>query len=91
MSMVATGIAATGTNRTRRRPSGLPPSGGSLVLDQVWLSPLDGGLWGRQRLIGISAGAFADPSFPAPTRSIWEQSRCSWGVAGQTARKIGGR
>ena len=32
----------------------------------------------RPGLIGISVGAFADPNFPAPTRSIWEQSRHSW-------------
>jgi hypothetical protein len=32
----------------------------------------------RPGLIGISVGAFADTSFPAPTRSIWEQSRHSW-------------
>lgn len=32
----------------------------------------------RPGLIGISVGAFADPNFPAPTRSIWERSRHSW-------------
>ena len=32
----------------------------------------------RPGLIGIFVGAFADPSFPAPTRSIWERSRHSW-------------
>ena len=27
---------------------------------------------------GVAVGAFADPSFPAPTRSVWEESRHSW-------------
>ena len=29
-------------------------------------------------LIGISAGAFADPAFPAPLRSVWEADRMPW-------------
>jgi hypothetical protein len=29
-------------------------------------------------VIGIALGAFADPSFPAPTVSIWEQTRHPW-------------
>jgi hypothetical protein len=29
-------------------------------------------------LIGIAVGAFGDPSFPAPVRSVWEQSKHSW-------------
>jgi len=29
-------------------------------------------------IIGIAVGAFADPSFPAPSRSIYEVSRHSW-------------
>ncbi len=32
----------------------------------------------RPDLIGIFVGAFADPNFPAPTRSIWEQSQHPW-------------
>jgi hypothetical protein len=28
--------------------------------------------------VGIAVGAFADPSFPQPARSVWEQSRHSW-------------
>ena len=32
----------------------------------------------RPGLIGIFVGAFADPNFPAPSRSIWERSRHSW-------------
>ena len=27
---------------------------------------------------GIAAGAFADPNFPAPTYSVWEESKHSW-------------
>jgi hypothetical protein len=29
-------------------------------------------------LIGVAFGAFADPSFPPPTQSVWEASRHSW-------------
>jgi hypothetical protein len=29
-------------------------------------------------LVGIAVGAFADPSFPSPGRSVWEQSRHAW-------------
>jgi hypothetical protein len=32
----------------------------------------------RPGFVAIPVGAFADPSFPAPIRSIWEQSRHSW-------------
>ena len=32
----------------------------------------------RPGLIGISVGAFADRSFPPPTRSIWEHSQHPW-------------
>jgi len=32
----------------------------------------------RPGLVAISVGAFADPNFPAPTRSIWEASQHSW-------------
>ena len=29
-------------------------------------------------LIGVAGGAFADPSFPQPTRSFWEATRHAW-------------
>ncbi|MGE0257330.1 MAG: hypothetical protein AB7H71_06995 [Alphaproteobacteria bacterium] len=32
----------------------------------------------RPDLIGVAAGAFADPSFPPPTRSFWEATRHGW-------------
>jgi len=28
--------------------------------------------------VGIGVGFFADPAFPAPVRSVWEQSRHPW-------------
>jgi hypothetical protein len=28
--------------------------------------------------VGIAVGAFADPGFPAPQRSVWEQSKHPW-------------
>src|SRR4051812_36062476 len=32
----------------------------------------------RPEAIGIAVGAFADPAFPIPVRSVWEQSRHTW-------------
>jgi hypothetical protein len=32
----------------------------------------------RPDLIGVALGAFADPSFPEPTLSIWEEVQHSW-------------
>jgi len=29
-------------------------------------------------MIGVAVGAFNDPQFPAPVRSVWEESRHSW-------------
>jgi hypothetical protein len=29
-------------------------------------------------LIGVAVGAIADPDFPAPARSVWEQSMHKW-------------
>ena len=36
--------------------------------------------WGPNKpdAIGIAVGAFADSHFPAPVRSVWEQSRHDW-------------
>lgn len=28
--------------------------------------------------IGVAVGAFSDPSFPAPTVSVWDESQHSW-------------
>jgi hypothetical protein len=28
--------------------------------------------------VAVPVGAFADPSFPSPTRSVWEERRHSW-------------
>jgi len=32
----------------------------------------------RPDYIGVAVGAFVDPTFPAPTRSVWEESRHRW-------------
>jgi hypothetical protein len=29
-------------------------------------------------VVAVAVGAFADPSFPAPARSVWEERRHSW-------------
>ncbi len=39
----------------------------------VWYS---GG--GIPDAIAIPVGAFADPAFPAPTVSVWEERQCAW-------------
>jgi hypothetical protein len=33
-------------------------------------------------LVGVAVGAFADPSFPGPVRSVWERSRHPWAAVG---------
>ncbi|HUK82735.1 MAG TPA: GFA family protein [Verrucomicrobiae bacterium] len=35
-------------------------------------------LEGREDAIAIPVGAFADPGFPAPTVSVWEEDKHSW-------------
>jgi len=32
----------------------------------------------NQGMVGVAVGAFGDPSFPAPVRSVWEQTRHGW-------------
>lgn len=32
----------------------------------------------RPDFIGVAVGAFGDPQFPVPLRSVWEQSRHPW-------------
>jgi len=29
-------------------------------------------------LIAVAVGSFADPSFPPPTQSVWNESRHAW-------------
>lgn len=36
----------------------------------------------RPNHIGVAVGGFVDPSFPAPTRSVWEERRHGWVVLG---------
>ena len=33
---------------------------------------------GMPGMVAVPVGAFADPSFPAPTRSVWEERQHSW-------------
>jgi len=35
----------------------------------------------RADYYGIAVGAFADPKFPAPSASVWEQSMHAWAAA----------
>ncbi|MDP6566982.1 MAG: GFA family protein [Alphaproteobacteria bacterium] len=32
----------------------------------------------KPETIAVAVGSFADPSFPAPTQSVWEERRHSW-------------
>ncbi len=70
-------VKAAGNVRTYTRPSdrGFPvahhfcPDCGSTVY------------WEPQRmpdLIAVAVGAFADPSFPAPTQAVWDERRHPW-------------
>ena len=70
-------IAITGSTREFVRPTDAGhhfftyfcPACGTSVF---WRSNRNPGM------TGIAVGAFADPSFPAPVRSVWECSRHSW-------------
>jgi hypothetical protein len=43
-------------------------------------------------MIGIAVGAIADPDFPAPARSVWEQSMHGWvSIAGDVQHFPKGR
>lgn len=70
-------VKATGNASIYARPSdrGLPvvhyfcPTCGTSVY------------WEPQRLpdlVGVAVGTFADPSFPAPTQTVWDQRRHPW-------------
>lgn len=41
--------------------------------------------------ISIFVGTFGDPSFPAPTRSVWERTRHSWIDIGSIPGHVEGR
>ena len=38
-------------------------------------------------MVAIPVGAFADPSFPTPTRSVWEERRHAWVVVPDGAER----
>src|ERR1043165_4785867 len=67
-------VKVSGITREFGRPTDLGhvltarfcPNCGTSVL---WSSPRNPGM------VGVAVGAFADPAFPAPVRSVWEQSK----------------
>ncbi len=68
-------VAGNASTYTRPSDRGLPvahhfcPDCGSTVY------------WEPQRipdLIAVAVGAFADPSFPAPTQAVWDERRHPW-------------
>ena len=42
----------------------------------------------RPGYIGVALGAFFDPHFPAPVRSVWEQSRHDWISIGSQVQRF---
>ena len=70
-------VRATGESRAYSRPTDAghaftthfcPRCGTSVH----WVSGKNPGL------VGVAVGAFADPSFPPPVRSVWERSKHPW-------------
>ncbi|HJS13326.1 GFA family protein [Sphingopyxis sp.] len=68
---------ATGTAKAFRRPSAsgfdvsfhfCPECGSSL-----WWEPER-----LPHLVGVAAGAFADPDFPAPEQAVWSEDQHGW-------------
>ena len=44
---------------------------------------------GYEDTIAIPVGAFAEPGFPAPTRSVWERDKPAWVVLPENMEHIG--
>lgn len=72
-------VTLTGEPRVWSRPTS---TGGEFV--QRFCGTCGSTLWfttaKHPGLIGIAVGAFADSAFPAPLRSVWEESRHAWVV-----------
>lgn len=62
-----TRVSATGRTITYRF---CPTCGSTVLIDHA----------GLPGMIGVTVGAFADPTFPAPVASLWEQRRHPWAV-----------
>lgn len=39
-------------------------------------------------LVGIAVGAICDPTYPAPVRSVWEESKHDWVVIPEPAQRF---
>jgi hypothetical protein len=39
-------------------------------------------------LIGVAVGAFADPGYPPPVRSVWEEGRHGWVAMPDAAKRF---
>jgi hypothetical protein len=70
-------LSMTGEHHAYRRQG---DSGGWLVFN---FCPTCGSnvFWENERMpdmIAVAVGAFADPSFPAPTRTVWTESKHEW-------------
>lgn len=65
------------TDEGNRFESFFCPHCGSMVYVRAGKHPM---------LIGVTVGAIADPAFPAPVRSVWEQSMHNWVAMPQAAQ-----
>ncbi len=84
-------VAISGASKSFTRPGGdgrkmhnsfCPECGTNLY----WESELLPGAW------GIAVGAFADPHFPVPARSVWEENKHGWiGLGAEIPGHVQGR
>jgi hypothetical protein len=80
-------ISGTSTEFTRTADSGrhvrmhFCPTCGSTVYWKADASP---------RLIGVAVGSFAEPSFPPPAMSVFEQAKHSWVRLDETVESFHG-
>jgi hypothetical protein len=80
-------ISGTSTEFTRTADSGrhvrmhFCPACGSTVYWKADASP---------RLIGLAVGSFAEPSFPPPAMSVFEQAKHSWVRLDETVESFHG-
>lgn len=70
-------VTIAGAHRDWSRPT---TSGGTMVHS---FCPVCGStvFWkagNHPAVVGIAAGAFTDPAFPPPLRSVWEQGKLAW-------------
>ena len=85
-SVTITGKAeefSRGTDSGNVFTTGFCPTCGSTVFARPSFMP---------QIVGVTVGTFADPAFPPPVRSVYEQSRHDWiTIPETTSRHLRGR